>query len=55
MFENVNSNMTDLIVPQSGNVRLVNGVTSKQVQIIMEFFQETHPWNQKENSDVINE
>ena len=55
MFENVNCNVTDLIVQQSGNVCLVNGVFLKQGQIIMEFFQETHPQNQKENPDVINQ
>lgn len=43
MFENVSCKVTDLIVQQSGNVCLVNGVSLKQGQIIMEFFQETHP------------
>lgn len=55
MFENVSCKVTDLIVQQNGNVCLVNGVSLKQGQIIMEFFQETHPWKQKENSDAINE
>lgn len=44
----------DLIVQQSGNACLVNDVSLKQGQIIVEFFQETHPQKQKENSDVIN-
>lgn len=55
MFENVSCNMTDLIVQQSGNVCLVNGVSLKQGQIIMEFFQEIYPWKQKEIFDAINE
>lgn len=43
MFKHVNYNMIDLIVQESGNVCLVNGVSLKQGQITMEFFQETYP------------
>lgn len=54
MFENVSYNMTDLIVQQSGNACLVNNVSLKQGQIIVEYFQEMHPQKQKEKSDAIN-
>lgn len=36
MSENVSCNVTDLIVQQSGNLCLVNGVSLKQGQTIME-------------------
>lgn len=42
-FEDVSCNVMDLIVQQSGNACLVNDVSLKQGQIIVEFFQETHP------------
>ena len=43
MCENVNYNVTDLIVQQSGNACLVDNVCLKQGQIIVEYFQEMHP------------
>lgn len=43
MFENVSYNVTDLIVQRSGNACLVNNVSLKQGQIIVEYFQEMHP------------